>query len=62
MRRLVADLPDGLLQFLYGLHHQPETFMEAAVALLHPGRLELSDPHQDPIQLLLHLLLLLQLS
>lgn len=62
MRRLVADLPDGLLQLLHGLHHQPETVMEAAVTFFHPGRLELSDPRQDPIQLLLHLPLLLQLS
>lgn len=62
VRGLVADLPDSLLQFLYGLDHQAETFMEAAVSFIHPGSLELSDPRQDPIQLLLHLLLLLQLG
>lgn len=62
MRRLVADFPNSLLQVLYGLHHQPETFMEAAIAFFHPGHLELSDPGQDFIQLLLHLPLLLQLS
>lgn len=62
VRRLAADLSNSLLQFLYWLHRQTETFMEAAITFLHPGCLELSHPCQDAIKLLLHLPLLLQFS
>lgn len=62
LRYFVVDLSNSLLKFPYRLHHQSETFMEIAVTVLHPGRLQLSDPRKDPVQLLLHLPLLLQLS
>lgn len=58
----LVDLTNSLLQFLYRLHHQSETFTKVAITFLHPGSLQLLNPRQDAIQLLLHLPLLLQFS